>query len=236
MAADSKKGRGPNWFLISRIFVGVFAFWLVTPFLMALIVPTFDDRGPAGDLYGSVNALFSGLAFAGVIVALLLQQEELARQQQDLADNKAELIRSANAQDESQKALNKTLHAQTFKVALDIIESDEALRARGYIMRFRKDYDLPVSFWTNSQLAAAEAAARRFESVGTMVRKGLLPAPYIVDTWSVPILRNWGILAPYIQKLRADRSDPYAGMDFEMLARLSEEFLRQDRALPGTSP
>ena len=36
--------------------------------------------GPFGDMFGAVNALFSGLAFGGVIVAILLQRQELKAQ------------------------------------------------------------------------------------------------------------------------------------------------------------
>jgi hypothetical protein len=44
------------------------------------LYPELDQRGQFGDLFGSINALFSGLAFAGVVVALILQNEELRRQ------------------------------------------------------------------------------------------------------------------------------------------------------------
>ncbi|HCS20122.1 MAG TPA: hypothetical protein DIW47_06090 [Bacteroidetes bacterium] len=37
-----------------------------------------------GDLFGGVNSLFSGLAFAGLIVTLLMQKEELSLQRDEL--------------------------------------------------------------------------------------------------------------------------------------------------------
>ncbi len=64
---------------IAVIFSLVVLLWLATPVTMLFLVDgTIGERGQAGDLYGSINALFSGLAFAGVIVAILLQREELA--------------------------------------------------------------------------------------------------------------------------------------------------------------
>jgi len=42
------------------------------------------NRGTFGDMFGAVNALFSGLAFAGVVYAILLQREDLELQKQDL--------------------------------------------------------------------------------------------------------------------------------------------------------
>lgn len=41
-------------------------------------------RGQFGDMFGAVNALFSGLAFAGVIIAVILQKRELALQRREL--------------------------------------------------------------------------------------------------------------------------------------------------------
>ncbi len=42
-------------------------------------------RGQFGDMFGAVNALFSGLAFAGVIIAVILQKNELALQRRELS-------------------------------------------------------------------------------------------------------------------------------------------------------
>ena len=36
------------------------------------------ERGTLGDMFGAVNSLFSGLAFAGLIYTILLQKNELA--------------------------------------------------------------------------------------------------------------------------------------------------------------
>ncbi len=43
-----------------------------------------SDRGTFGDMFGAVNALFSGLAFVGVIIAILLQRQELKYQRDEL--------------------------------------------------------------------------------------------------------------------------------------------------------
>lgn len=44
-----------------------------------------DKAGEFGDMFGAVNALFSGLAFAGVVYAIFLQRIDLALQRQELA-------------------------------------------------------------------------------------------------------------------------------------------------------
>jgi hypothetical protein len=64
------------------VFLGVCALWAA--FGLGAWFSTTDKAkaGQFGDTFGAVNALFSGLAFAGVIVALWYQGHELALQRQ----------------------------------------------------------------------------------------------------------------------------------------------------------
>lgn len=75
-------------------------------------------RGQFGDSFGAINALFSGLAFAGVIFTILLQRNELALQRQELEDTRAELKRSAEAQEKSQAALTQQVAGQRVSARL----------------------------------------------------------------------------------------------------------------------
>lgn len=69
----------------------VLTLWLFTWVLTIYILDSWGDRGTFGDMFGSVNALFSGLAFAGVLIALFMQKNVLELQRQELADNRAVL-------------------------------------------------------------------------------------------------------------------------------------------------
>ena len=69
------------------------------------LIPDWEKRGQFGDVFGAVNALFSGLAFAGLIFAILLQREDLELQRQELTLTRQELTRSAEAQVQSEIAL-----------------------------------------------------------------------------------------------------------------------------------
>jgi hypothetical protein len=194
---------------------------------MYLFVPQgLAERGQAGDLYGSINALFSGLAFAGVIVTILLQREELILQRKELIQTREELARSAAAQDESQKALNKTIYAQSFKVAMDILEDPAVIEARRRVwvsLNQRRD---DWREWTDDSKFNVSVVSRKFETVATMMRRGILPDDYILETWSVPIVRNWGIMEGYLKWLRIDRNDPFISVDFEWMADKAKDFLR----------
>lgn len=89
--------------LICAIFCfALFIFWLSYPWIVSQHVPDFQDRGIAGDLFGGFTALFSALAFAGLIYTLLIQKEELSLQRE-------ELKRLADEQSSSSESLKKQL-------------------------------------------------------------------------------------------------------------------------------
>ncbi len=68
--------------------------------------------GNVGDTFGAVNALFSGLALMGVVVAIFLQRnqiqmqkDDLSLQREELQLTRKELAKSAEAQVEAHRAL-----------------------------------------------------------------------------------------------------------------------------------
>lgn len=76
-----------NWWVF-LVFAVVCALWGAAWFLITHFVPSnasapYSDRGQFGDMFGAVNALFAGLAFAGVICALVLQQRESKSQHEE---------------------------------------------------------------------------------------------------------------------------------------------------------
>lgn len=63
------------------LFIVVVIFWFLTWYLLKDWEQ--QDRGTFGDMFGSINALFSGLALAGIIYTLVLQQQEISKQEED---------------------------------------------------------------------------------------------------------------------------------------------------------
>lgn len=85
---------------------------------LSLIAPAI--RGQFGDMFGVVNALFSGLAFAGIIYTILLQREELAAQRKELRLTRHEF----KQQNEAFHEQNRTIKIQTFEVTFfNLLES-----------------------------------------------------------------------------------------------------------------
>ena len=88
----------------------VFSLWVVGGAAIWFFGSSWSIRGQFGDMFGTVNSLFAGLAFAGVIYTILLQRDELALQREELKLTRKELGRSATAQEKSEKALASQVH------------------------------------------------------------------------------------------------------------------------------
>ncbi len=91
--------------------VGIVLLWAGVAMAAYFLLPDWASRGQFGDVFGAVNALFSGLAFAGLIFAILLQREDLELQRQELTLTRQELSRSAAAQEQSEVALRAQAEA-----------------------------------------------------------------------------------------------------------------------------
>lgn len=77
-----------------------------------------ESRGTFGDQFGAVNALFSGLAFAGLIYTIMLQRKDLKLQRQDLKLQRKELELTRKEMEEQTvefEKQNETLKIQRFE-------------------------------------------------------------------------------------------------------------------------
>ena len=107
----SESRKIPMWLCILLAIVGVIVIWAISWMLICKYIDGTDERGLFGDMFGAVNALFSGLAFAGLIVTLLYQKEELKLQREELAQTREEL----KGQRVEFEVQNKTLKRQRFE-------------------------------------------------------------------------------------------------------------------------
>src|SRR5687767_14281913 len=94
------------------IFAAVFGSWVVYQLWIQHQYETMEARGQHGDMFGGLNALFSGLAFAGLIYTVLLQREELSLQRRELELTRQELHRAAKANEDAAKALAEQIRNQ----------------------------------------------------------------------------------------------------------------------------
>ena len=99
------------------MFGGVILLFLLN-FSMIFFVPNENTRGTFGDQFGAVNALFSGLAFAGLIYTIVLQRRDLELQRHDLKLQRDELALTRQEMEEQTAEFekkNETLRIQRFE-------------------------------------------------------------------------------------------------------------------------
>lgn len=94
MGNESASG-GPPYFRIA-IWVGaaIFVLWVIYG---VYAYRSTNEFNAFGDAFGALNTLFSGLAFAALVVALLMQRQELANQLEELRESRKALHASAEA-------------------------------------------------------------------------------------------------------------------------------------------
>jgi len=115
-----KEHRTRLWVLV-LILIVVTAIWGLSGWFL---YPLGDvKRGTFGDMFGAVNSLFSGLAFAALIFTIFMQREELLLQRQELEYTRIELTRSATAQEQSEAALRAQAETASQAAALSAINA-----------------------------------------------------------------------------------------------------------------
>jgi len=122
-ATSGSKDKGVNIGGLIGLFVTVVTVWIVAWLVIINVLPDWNNRGLFGDMFGSVNSLFAGLAFAGVIYTILLQRNELALQRQELILTRAQLTRSAKAQEQSEEALREQVETLQVTARLNALSS-----------------------------------------------------------------------------------------------------------------
>ena len=85
---------------------------------MVFFISDDNTRGTFGDQFGAVNALFSGLAFTGLIYTIILQRRDLELQRHDLKLQRDELVLTRQEMEEQTAEFekqNETLKIQRFE-------------------------------------------------------------------------------------------------------------------------
>ena len=107
----------------------VIVMWLFNAFIYPMWVPSLSSRASNGDAFGAVNALFSGLAFAGLIYTMIMQRQELemqrkelAMQRQEMKDSRGELVEQNRIQAEQTELRKKEVRLGELNVEFRILE------------------------------------------------------------------------------------------------------------------
>lgn len=106
------KARKLGLFLIGGVLFSVTIYAVVILYLTwPITIFSVEKSGAFGDSFGLLTSLFSGLAFAGLILTIVMQKEELALQREELSLTRKELT----GQKEELKIQNLTMKQQQFE-------------------------------------------------------------------------------------------------------------------------
>lgn len=138
LGASQSKCSWRNWKIPPHIIAGfvVISLWLTAPFLVQLFFSSWSERGQFGDLFGSVNALFSGLAFVGLIYTIHLQRQELVLQRMELKLQREEMIAS-RGELAAQVAVQKSLVQSLDKMSLTLQQAFSQLNTQKMMERLQ---------------------------------------------------------------------------------------------------
>lgn len=147
---ETKKSR---FGLLTLLIILVIFIWLLSAVLIIVFLDDWSNRGTFGDLFGAVNGLFSGLAFAGLIYTIVLQKRDLELQRAEIQMNRAELKKSSSAQQKSEKALSEQV---------DLMRITSRLNALNTIINY---YNLQISSPNTSEENLQKFKDKRREAI-----------------------------------------------------------------------
>ncbi|MEW6208896.1 MAG: hypothetical protein AB1631_11050 [Acidobacteriota bacterium] len=117
---DFRLGKNKKRWAFIILFV-VLLLWAASWISTYIFLPDWQTRSNFGEMFGAINALFSGAALSGVVYTIWLQQEELRLQRLELQLTRKELSRTAEAQEKSEKALNSQAEALAHQIRVSMM-------------------------------------------------------------------------------------------------------------------
>jgi hypothetical protein len=110
------------WGLYILIII-VAALWFSSIFIFQHYYPNIEDRSSFGGSFNAISSLFSGLAFAGVIYAILLQRKELQLQRKELRETRKVLAKTATAQEASARQFERQSNNMKMSAKLNALNT-----------------------------------------------------------------------------------------------------------------
>ena len=172
MDKHSNDPKKVSWLPLWLTFSVITFLWGISIIVLCWLFPIIGIRGQFGDSFGAINSLFAGLAFAGVIFAIILQKKELELQRQELKETRDEI----RGQKEQLQAQDQTLKKQNFENSffqllsfhneivnsLELLRGSEAIRGRRCFHFFLQDLK---KIYTSNPLKTSEQMKKDINTV-----------------------------------------------------------------------
>lgn len=171
------------WIIFAIAVLFIIAVCLLFVYIMKEQPWGMDKRGQFGDMFGALGAVFSGLAFAGLIVTLIqqhddlkLQREYLRLQRQEIAQTNLELALQRKEMEEQ----NKTIMLQRFETTFfNMLKS--LIEVRNNI-KYSGDFDLRTG--TSKVYEGKDAIERIYQLGYSQIKKYGYNDPFIKNFMS----------------------------------------------------
>lgn len=121
---EQKKSNGIVW--ITLLVMVAVCVWAGSAVFIRGVYPTLEQSGQFGDMFGAINALFSGVALGGVVVAIFYQRSELKLQRKELELTREEMKNQREemaGQKEHLEGQRKTLDKQYESMLIQQVEN-----------------------------------------------------------------------------------------------------------------
>lgn len=123
--------------------------------------------GQIGDLFGGINALFTGLSLAGLVYTIVLQNRQIQF---------------------SLDQFTKSQNVQSIIELRNVLQDEETRRARALVLGQKKDNPQE---WSPEEVAAAERVNHTYEFAGILVKNNLISESLIFESWGYSIEQCW---------------------------------------------
>ena len=183
------------WIFIFGVIILLFL--VVIPFLTIKFYGLPENAGIFGDMFGSVNALFSGFAFLGVIYAIVLQRDELRLQREELEQTRKELEgQKIQLQEQNKRSREQTAASILFE--LTKIYSEDKISEAVYYLRgvwsnhdqeFRENrYTFARKYLNTIEIGSSEWQMRQkvssfYTDMAAIVEAGLIDEDVIFSSY-----------------------------------------------------
>lgn len=197
----------------------VFVLWVGTAIVAYNTFETWPERGTFGDMFGSVNALFSGLAFAGLIYALFLQRTELALQREELKLTRTELSRTADAQLASEKHLaqqarimKRSVENEALLWLIKELQEQRVIDARRHVIQVLWNGRWPIDKWLEEDRKNASLVCSTYDVAAIIIRGGIISvktAAIFVANWGPSLRKCYAACKPFMEEMRKEAGPKY---------------------------
>lgn len=97
--------------------------WVASFAIIYVFIDEWENRGQFGDLFGAVNALFSGLAFAGLVITIMQQRHDLQLQRNAIEQTNKEMQQQTQEFDTQNETLRRQQFDNTYFELLHMLQT-----------------------------------------------------------------------------------------------------------------